>query len=52
MGGRGTSEITQVEMMKYMGWSYQELMDTPVIIVDTIQIRMSLEAKASKKNGK
>ena len=52
MGGKGTAEITQVEMMKYMSRSYQELMDTPAIIVETIQIRMSLEAKASKKNGK
>ena len=36
-------EIQIIEVCKYMGRSYQELMDTPNSIVDAIYIRMDLE---------
>lgn len=42
-------EIEIVEVMKYMWRSYDQFMDAPSMIIDTIKIRMSLEAKKSKQ---
>lgn len=48
MWGGKMSEIEAVEIMKYMGWTYDQLMTTPILIIETIKIRMSLEAQQSK----
>jgi hypothetical protein len=44
-------EIEIVEVMKYMWRSYDQFINTPFIIIDTVKTRMSLEAKQIK-NGK
>lgn len=46
-----TEEIVIVELMHYTGLSYNEIINTPYEIIETLKIRMSLEAKQAK-NGK
>ena len=43
-------EILAVEVMKYMGRSYENYLNTPYDLIQAILIRMSLESKQS--NGK
>ena len=38
-------EILAIEIMKYMWRSYQDYLDTPYAIIQTILIRMQLESK-------
>lgn len=38
-----------VEICKYMGWSYQDFLDTPEPMLGAIIIRMNEEARASSK---
>ena len=37
--------ILAVEIMKYMNRSYEDYLDTPYEIIETILIRMDLESK-------
>ena len=37
--------ILAVEVMKYMGWSYEDYLNTPYELVQAILIRMDLESK-------
>ena len=43
-------DILAVEVMKYMGWSYEDYLNTPYDLIQAILIRMGLESKQS--NGK
>lgn len=51
MWGNPTEEIVIVELMHYTGLSYNDIIETPYEIIETIKTRMSLEAKQAK-NGK
>ena len=37
--------ILAVEVMKYMGWSYEDYLNTPYELVQAILVRMDLESK-------
>jgi hypothetical protein len=45
-------EIKAVEVMKYMWWSYEDYLNTPIDIIDTIFIRMDLESKQTSNDSK
>ena len=40
-------DILDVEVMKYMWWSYEDYLNTPYDLIQAILIRMSLESKQS-----
>lgn len=46
-------EITIIEIMKYMGWNYEDYLNCPITIVDGILARMKVESeqRTKKRNG-
>ena len=47
MGGTLPPELTPIEVMHHMGWSWQDYMDTPEYIVELAIAKMNAERRAA-----
>lgn len=49
MGGKLPPELTPIEIMRYMGWSWRDYMDTPEYIVDLTIVKMNADRRAAEQ---
>lgn len=52
MGGTLPPELTPIEVMHHMGWSWRDYMDTPEYIVELAIAKMNADRQAAEQRAR